>query len=627
MRVIEMSGERQLWLLSALILIAALLVSPGFFLVDEAVYHLGARALSDWGSLGIDTRDIEQFQSGKLTFRLLIDGPHGLTPQYPAGSAVLTAPLLPLIGDRAFILLNALAAVFMLFTVRAICLSQFKDERIARIAVVLLMAGTFWAEYAMGIWPHMVSAFLALQAYWFALRCLEGSEKGIRYALLSGLLAGSGMLFRLDAALAIAGIALILTMYAPRLLRSSLWFGAGILPSLALTSWLNYLKFGTANPFSYGKSGGNLDVASYAPFLAVLCLGFALLILWRRAGTKINHRITISVLPILAGVFFVIPETRSWLLRFGDGFLALVVDLRTARLINGVNAGPGDTVMFWGLAKKALGQSMPWIGLMAIMVTGRIPANDRRVFATLLVMIATMTTPFILAEWHGGGCSNMRYFLPAVPLLCILCAKLWADVWQSIANPLVFTTLGIWLAVGIGVTWSLMHPSGYVGVQQIVSTYVLLATAMVSIAAGASWKFRQNARKLLITLLGAGFVLSMASALADFLTAQNRRASSQTISDTIAGLPPKALIIALPEWTTSKVGVNGFIVMDREPVDEPPDEGTIRKALKANYRVYTTSYLFHAPRDVPPGLEAVPTYNAYPGARMIELRRSSADRP
>ena len=36
--MMTLSGERQLWLLSALILAGALLVSPGFFSIDEAIF-------------------------------------------------------------------------------------------------------------------------------------------------------------------------------------------------------------------------------------------------------------------------------------------------------------------------------------------------------------------------------------------------------------------------------------------------------------------------------------------------------------------------------------------------------------------------------------------------------------
>jgi hypothetical protein len=33
--------------------------------------------------------------------------------------------------------------------------------------------------------------------------------------------------------------------------------------------------------------------------------------------------------------------------------------------------------MFWGLVKKSLGQSMPWLGLTAILLTGQVQEGER----------------------------------------------------------------------------------------------------------------------------------------------------------------------------------------------------------------------------------------------------------
>lgn len=413
----------EIWVLALIILIGAFFVSPGFFTIDETIYYLGARSVAEHGALGFDN-GYAQFHSESLKLTLLIEGPQGLTPQYPAGSAVLAGLLLPFLGTRAFILLNALAAVLTLFTVRSICLSQFKSEPVARIAVALLVAGTFWLEYAVGIWPHAIAAFFALQAYWFALRQLDRDEKDVRNAILSGFLAGAGMLFRLDAIFAIVAIGLILILFAPRPVRSTFWFGAAVLPALALASWFNTLKFGSANPLSYGKSGGGTDLTSYGPLLAALCVGVVAIVLLRKFGSRIGGRALVTAVAILTIAILLIPAASDWVVRCWRGFLALVID---ARYINDQSAqteGPGQVMLVRGLVKKALGQSMPWIGLAAILLTSRVAERDRRMFLTLAILIATMTLPFISRSWHGGLANNMRYFLPALPPLCILCARL-----------------------------------------------------------------------------------------------------------------------------------------------------------------------------------------------------------
>jgi len=628
MLLVEMPIRREMWGLSAIILLGAFIVSPGFFLIDEAIYYLGARAVAEWGSLGISNNGFEQFHSESLKLRFLVDGPQGLTPQYPAGSALLAGMLLPFLGLRAFILLNALAAVATLFTVRKICLSQFKSETVARIAIALLVTGTFWVEYAVGVWPHLLSTFFAVQAYWFALRHLDSDGKEYRHAVLSGLFAGVGILFRLDAALAVPAIGLIMVMFAPRFVRSSLWFAAGVLPTLALLSGLNCLKFGSPNPLSYGQSGGNADLAAYGAVFAALCVGFGALVIWRTVGWKIDRRMAIGSVAVLGATLLLIPTTNALLLRFWNGFLTLVVDARNIqdhRL--GIERGPGNTIVAWGQARKSLGQSMPWIGLTAMTLTSGVQKEDRRSFAMLFIFIATMTMPFIFLSWHGGGGSNMRYFLPVLPTLCILCAKLIYDLWQSVPTAIMFVAAGVWAALGLCLAWTWLHPSRFVAVQQILSTYILLVIALIAIAAGIDGRFRQAARGLAIVVFAAGFIMSMSFALSDFAAAAQRRASNYSGRLALAELPAKSLVIAYPEWAGDRVPGNGSILAVRDEWTRQPDPQLIVDALDAGYRVFIVSFEFDARRDVPPGVEPFATNYEFPGGRFIELRRQSARLP
>lgn len=611
-----------LGILSAIVLAGALLASAGFFSVDEAIYHLGGRAIAEGHALGIGNNGYGQFHSDALKLVLLVDGPQGLTPQYPAGASLLAAPLLPLLGARAFILLNAIAAALMLFTVRKICLSQFRSERVAWIALALLAAGTFWMEYAHAIWPHMLSAYLAVQALWFALRHLESDERSTRDALLSGLFAGAGMLFRLDAVLAVAAIGVIMVVFAPRLLHSASWFAAGVLPSLALASWLNWLKFGSPNPFSYGRSGGNADLSAHMPFVVAACLGVGGLLLWRKAGWRIDRKVVIAALAFLGAAMLVIPATNALLLRLWNGFLVLVVDMRSIEdQRNQVRPGPGDTRLFWNFAKKALGQSMPWIGLTAMLLTSGIRKDERRIMGSLLIFIATMTMPFILLSWHGGSGSNMRYFLPVLPVLCIICAKLVSDLWSSVPNAAFFAAAGVWGAIALSLGWAFLHPSGNAGVQQILSTYVLLAMVLAAIAAGPTWKFQQPGRQLAVALFGSGVFLSMAAALSDYQLTQFRRSEARGVQEALAALPAKSLVITFPEWAVDRLPGNGSMLATRDPQTRRTDAKLIFDALDADYRVFMDSFKFDPSRSVPPGIDATLTRYAYPKGRFIELRR------
>lgn len=623
--MIKTPGQRELWAYSAIILIAAFTASTGFFLVDEAIYHLGARAISEHGALSFDN-GFDQFHSESLKLLLLVDGPQGLTPQYPAGSAFLAAPLLPFLGPRAFILLNALAAILTLFTVRKICISEFKSEAVARIAVGLLVAGTFWLEYAVGIWPHALSAYFVVQAYWLALRHLNSGESEWRCVALSGLLAGSGILFRIDAAIAIPAIGLILIIFADRPLRSSFWFGVGALPPLFLQVGLNYLKFGSFNPFSYGQLSGNTNLAAHLPLLAGLIIVFGALLIWRKFEWKVERKAAIVSLAVLCGILLAVPATSSWLLRCWNGFISLVVDMRHIQdHRTGVEPGPGQTMLFWNLAKKALGQSMPWIGLAAILVTRPAREGEGRIFGTLLVFTATMTMPFIALEWHGGLGNNMRYFLPVLPALCIVCAKLLHDLWQSVPNAAIACIAGVWAAIALVAGWAMLHPSGFPGVHQIASTYVLLATAFAAMAAGPLWRFGRWSGMAAIFLFGSGFAMSMGFAISDFTGTQHRRSIAASAFPAVTALPPKSLLIAFPEWGAAWLPRNGSILAARDPQTKRIDQALVVNALDAGYRVFIIDYEFDASRDVPPGIEQSSTNYTYPGGRMIELRRPKAN--
>jgi hypothetical protein len=441
---------------------------------------------------------------------------------------------------------------------------------------------------------------------------------------LAGVFAGLGMPFRLDAILAVPAIGLILVLFAARFIRSSFWFGLGVLPSIALVSWLNVLKFGSANPFSYGKPRGNVDIMAHIPALLALCAGFALIALWRKGNWKVERKPAIALATAAAIALLLIPATNAMLLRAWHGFVALVVDVRGAEgFRDGIQPGPGGTVLFWNLAKKALGQSMPWIGIAAILLTAGVPKEERRFVATLLVFIAIMTLPFVLLSWHGGGGSNMRYFLPALPALCMLCARRIRDLWQEVPNAMIYLAAGVWAVLLLCFLWAFFHPSGYVGVQQILSMWLLLATALIALAAGVAWRFRQAARGVLISLVSGGLLMSTAFAASDLLNSATRRATSREMNGVVAKLPTRSLVITFPEWAVLNLPGNGNLLAVRDPDTTSTDHKLILDALDQGYRVFITSYKFDAARDIPQGVEAsVNIEYSYVSGWVFELRRT-----
>ena len=87
----------------------------------------------------------------------MVNGPNGVAPQYPPGTAVLGAPLYGAFGIRGMILPNAVAAAATLWLVFALARRLTGDATLALGAVGLLAFDTYFLEYAYGIWPHAIA--------------------------------------------------------------------------------------------------------------------------------------------------------------------------------------------------------------------------------------------------------------------------------------------------------------------------------------------------------------------------------------------------------------------------------------------------------------------------------------
>jgi hypothetical protein len=156
---------------------------------------------------------------------------------------------------------------------------------------------------------------------------------------------------------------------------------------------------------------------------------------------------------------------------------------------------------------------------------------------------------------------------------------------------------------------------------------MLGATALAAAAAGLSWRFQQTARKLAIVLAGSGYFLSMAAAVSDFQLTQHRRAEAHGVSEALAALPERSLVISFPEWGAARLPGNGSILATRDSETKRTDPELIHAALDAGYRVFIDSHEFDPSRSVPPGIEASLTGYTYPRGRFIELKRWSGARP
>ncbi len=571
------------------LVIGAFLAMPGLYNIDETIYFLAADALGREGSLTVEN-GFETYGADRLRLRFLVPGPNGLAPQYPAGTAALGAPLLALFGVRGLILVNALAAAAALLLTRALALRLGFGRGEATGAVLILLFGTFFVEYAFGIWPHVLQTALVLGALWAAAGVITGNtEAPRRDALLSGLCIGGGLLVRLDTVLLLPAIGAMALLYAPRPVMTIALGAAGLLPGLLAGAAVNAYKFGTWNPLSYGQTGGGTDLGNHLVLLPVVVLLPLALIGCRRLDWRPAMR-----WPLFGGVALLLvaaallPAAQDLLLRYLRGLYTLGADLTWSTDGHpAVIAYDDGTKNFFGLWKKALGQSLPWIGVLVLLAFQ--PWGDRRRGFFLIALTCLFwTLPFAMRSWHGGLGSNMRYFLPLLPLLSIALASVWSGLIGG-RRELLLRDLAVGaILMGLAIMgWLVLSGSGLGGVQQKLSLYMLAALAAASLAAGAGLL----AVRYLRPLLAACFLMAMIQSLAiDLTKSQVVRADNARTAEILADLPGPALLIGPAQFLYFQgPRPDGLLAMPW--ADLTLDAELVARVLADGYRVYAFEVL------------------------------------
>lgn len=569
--------------ISAALILIAVFASPGFYNVDETVYFMAAHALFSTGSLGVEN-GFEAFGSNDLKIWLLIAGPSGLAPQYPAGSAIAAAPLIPILGKHALMAINVAAAVGVLFATHALARRLFGDVRTADLSIIILAVCTFFTEYAVGHWPHMPSVFFTILALWVFLSAMVRDRHAWRLAFWSGLAVGAGLLFRLDGVLILPPIAAAAILYAVRPWQVILGGGAGLLPAMILLSMTNHLKFGTWNPISYGSSGGAIDPTSHLGAGIAMLLVLAMLVALRQFGdgTARTRWIVLIAFAAVCAALAVSPVS-SVVTKFTTGAYALLIDSTAIVDPRAEVAAQADgTLLFWGLPKKALGQSLPWLGALGLLLGSAFGARRRAVTIVLLVF-AAWTLPFILRSWHGGLGSNMRYFLPVVPLLAILTAWIVHRLSGQVDRGRLALLRGALIGVLIAVLWIVMMTGRGAQLHQIIATYILCAVFLICLAAGF-WRNRFAALSAL-TAIGAGLGLSAFFAVSDFATTQKHRAYMDAHSRAVAELPGRVVLYGPPEGYATAIGERDRLIAVPERLTNKVDLRFVAAACDAGYRV------------------------------------------
>ncbi len=572
--------------ISALLLFLGLFVArPGIFIIDEVIYLFAADTFRTSGSLILENGHQLVPGSGDLLWTGLLSlGPGGFTSQYPAGTAIVWAPLIALFGVRGIVLLHTITAVGTLFATRALAVRMFEDKATALGACLLLMLGTFTAEYAFTIWPHMPSVFtvvLSIYLLWRALEEVDG--RTFTFAFLSGLVLGAGATFRIDNILVLPAIAIIVLLYARQPLRILVAGALGLVPSAVVLGIANQVKFGTLNPVSYGAKGGATTITAYLPFAVILVvLLFGVWVL-RRQGVRIGRPWIAGFGLLGVAAIAVLPPLQSLAIRTGQGIHTLIFD---ARALTSPYAGvvdmPDGTKSFWGLAKKSLGQSAPWIGLLLLYAGARAWAGDRRQgLVSLLIIIAVFAFPFLVRSWHGGMSSNMRYFLPVLPFVAMLAAYQLRLLFAADPPSRRIFVLAFSLGLAAALFWITFHVTAIAGAHQILSLYVFAAVSLLALI--ASQVNLQAITRALALAAGMGVGISTFNMFSDTAISQLQRGAGQMLADLTIGYEGKVLIYG---HLMRSALMNPDQVVAVQQFGQPaPDPALVEAAIADGFRV------------------------------------------
>lgn len=380
---------------------AVLLVIPSPRVVDEHVYHLMVKSLSEgspWAILnGYEVFPSSELQVGRPGSWLHVREVGGqLVAQYPPLYALLCWPFYVLGGMSGIFWLNILGFAGAMVWCSRLTWHLGSDGVGTLLAPVLLGLATPAWRLSVSMLPHGVALFFMAGSLYLAITSvLPGLPHPHLRRMGAGLMLGLGCHMRLDSIVMAPALLFPLVFSAEGRLRRCLEVVGGLMVPLLLLSWFQYVRFGLINPFTYG--GEELKQVVVTPERSVLDHMSSLYRLW------IDPRQPGEVPPL------------SWLRRTGEGAL-----------------------LFQGLLQLSLLQTCPFLlGLWATPRRGT-PLNLSILGALLLPVLGMGAVMVVM------GINGIRYQMPIFPgvaMLLALCLRPLLDLiglrWMALGGAVV----------------------------------------------------------------------------------------------------------------------------------------------------------------------------------------------
>jgi hypothetical protein len=541
------------------------IASPAPFILDDDAHAISALALQ---------------RSGSFT----PPGVSGLTPSQAlfwfdprgyarSGDAVAFSALPPfyaliaqpfaLFGWRGLQAMQALCFGLSLWLICGLVRRRLDDQRLALLAALTLGIGAYLLEYALGLWPHMLSLLLCTSAFALA---SEGLGQGRRVSLraAAGLVVGLAVGVRYQNAVYAGMLGLGVWAFATSRWVESLGFAAGLAPPLLAYALVNKQRLGVFNPITKGPSylrlvskGDRLQDALWALvarfFDSSQTPGYSLVKQpwWRREPDSgaLSHQ----------GVL-----RKAWLQSLPWAVLPLLVAARSL----GRAASP-----------QAAGQEPP-----------------KRVDLRLIALVVGAQLAVIITfgvRRHEGLAFNQRYLIDLIPLLVhALMLGLHElglhelgdsrRLWRGLA-------LGAALGAAAGGLVFLLLPQSSLARQLLVLRFPLLLAALLT----GAWLLRRRRPGVVAVLVGASLAWSAALHVSGDLrgslrTRRLRHVEARALS---RSLPQNEPIALFAYWGNKDCAGPLLFTHDLMVVDAHYDKGAsapglVRQLLDQGRRVF-----------------------------------------
>ena len=407
------------------------------------------------------------------------------------------------------------------------------------------------------------------------------------------------MNLRVDALFAAPGLLLILLWWGDRRLAACGVFLVGLLPGLAISAWINWVKFGSAAPITYGGSGGNTDVSSYVP-LMLAAIPVALLAL-ALANDRLRA-VVVRPVPVALGLvavialLLVLPPLQEMLIRIVSGLYVLTVHQEAVSSAHaGVQINDNGVLTIFGVVKKSLFQSLPWAAVLILLLPRIVRGPQRAPILMCLAFAVLFVLPFALKSWHGGMSNTQRYLLPVLPALACLGAAAIAglarrDTGPSAMRSAVMLVLlasliaaPILMGHGIAFTFNRFAPNWL-----LIIGAVLAVLALILPASGRSVAVSVFSGCLITALI----VAAVSGWFVDQFASQFRRHNNHLGAIAVSRVPDNALLVVL---TAEPLGQ----ILNRPPLqtlhafrrkqENPELRPMLAQAAAANRPIYVQS--------------------------------------